>query len=138
MRFASLGSGSRGNATVMAADDTCLLVDCGFTLKETELRLARLTLSASDLTGVLVTHEHGDHIRGVGALARKYGLPVYSTFGTRHAVAGGRQSLDEEDWREALTTYLRLVVWPHPLVRAAAGAVADVGCHRGAARPRAP
>jgi phosphoribosyl 1,2-cyclic phosphodiesterase len=100
MRFASLGSGSRGNATVMAADDTCLLVDCGFTLKETELRLARLKLSASDLTGVLVTHEHGDHIRGVGVLARKYDLPVYSSFGTRHAVAGGRQSLDGVDWRE--------------------------------------
>lgn len=100
MRFASLGSGSRGNGSLFAADDTCLLIDCGFTLKETEARLARLNFSADNLSAVLVTHEHGDHIKGVGALARKYRLPVYSSFGTRHAVAGGRQSLDEVDWHE--------------------------------------
>ena len=82
MRFASLGSGSRGNATLVEQDDTCLLVDCGFSMKETEARLARLATSAQAIDAVLITHEHGDHINGVGALARKYAIPVWATGGT--------------------------------------------------------
>ncbi|NOX75194.1 MAG: MBL fold metallo-hydrolase [Gammaproteobacteria bacterium] len=82
MRFASLGSGSRGNATLVQQGDTCLLIDCGFSARETEHRLARLELSPEQLTAVLVTHEHGDHINGVGPLARKYRLPVWATGGT--------------------------------------------------------
>lgn len=85
LRFASLGSGSGGNGTVIAVDDTCVLVDCGFTLKETSARLARLGLSPDDLSGILVTHEHGDHIDGTGALARKFKLPVWMTAGTWNA-----------------------------------------------------
>jgi phosphoribosyl 1,2-cyclic phosphodiesterase len=82
MRFASLGSGSRGNGTLVEQGDTCVLVDCGFSVRETERRLARLGMNAEQLAAVLVTHEHGDHISGVGALARKYGLPVWATRGT--------------------------------------------------------
>lgn len=82
MRFASLGSGSKGNGLVVTAGETRLLIDCGFTVKETVLRLERLGLKPSDLTAILVTHEHGDHIKGVGPLARKYKLPVYLTPGT--------------------------------------------------------
>lgn len=100
MQLASLGSGSRGNATLIVADDSCLLVDCGFTLKETEQRLARLSVEPDQLTAILVTHEHGDHVKGVAVLARHYGIPVYSSFGTRHALEGGRQSLDGTDWQE--------------------------------------
>jgi len=84
MRFASLGSGSKGNATLIEAAETCLLLDCGFTVKETEVRLQRLGKSGHDLSAILVTHEHSDHIKGVGALARKYQLPVYLTAGTFH------------------------------------------------------
>lgn len=82
MRFASLGSGSKGNATLIEAADTCLLLDCGFTVKQTEIRLQRLGKTGHDLDAILVTHEHSDHIKGVGALARKYQLPVYLTAGT--------------------------------------------------------
>ncbi len=82
MRFASLGSGSRGNGTLLENKNTCLLVDCGFTLKETERRLSRLGRRADDLTAIVVTHEHSDHIKGVLPLARKYGLPVYASNGT--------------------------------------------------------
>ncbi len=84
MRYASLGSGSQGNATVVATAAGLILIDCGFTLKETEKRLARLGVSAKDLSAVLVTHEHADHIKGVGPLARKYKMPVYMTPGTYH------------------------------------------------------
>jgi len=82
MRFASLGSGSRGNATLVEAGATLLMVDCGFSCRETERRLGRLGRCAQELTALLVTHEHGDHVRGVPALARKYGLPVWLTRGT--------------------------------------------------------
>lgn len=87
MQIAILGSGSRGNASLIRQGNTCLMVDCGFSVKETEQRLARLNLNGELLTAILVTHEHGDHIKGVGALARKYDLPVWATRGT---LAAGR------------------------------------------------
>ena len=87
MRFAWLGSGSRGNAGLIEAGQTRLLLDCGFTAKETERRLARLGLEPADLAGVLVTHEHRDHIAGVSVLARRHRLPVWMTPGT-HRQAG--------------------------------------------------
>lgn len=82
MRFAVLGSGSKGNGTLVEHQGTSVLVDCGFSLKETERRLARLGRQAADLAGVIVTHEHSDHICGVAQLARKYALPVWATQGT--------------------------------------------------------
>lgn len=81
-RFASLGSGSRGNGTVIEIGGERILVDCGFTLKQAEARLARIELKPADLTAILVTHEHSDHIGGVGALAYKYAIPVFASFGT--------------------------------------------------------
>jgi phosphoribosyl 1,2-cyclic phosphodiesterase len=82
MRFASLGSGSRGNATLIEAGGTRVLLDSGFAAREVERRLALLGVEASSLDAILVTHEHQDHIRGVGALARRYQLPVWMTSGT--------------------------------------------------------
>lgn len=82
LAFASIGSGSKGNGTLVALEETCVLVDCGFSLKETEMRLQRLQVKPEQLTAILVTHEHSDHISGVGSLARKYALPVYLTAGT--------------------------------------------------------
>jgi len=77
-----LGSGSAGNATVISAGATHLLIDCGFPARETARRLERLGLSPDQLAGVLVTHEHGDHLGGVGPFARRYRLPVWLTTGT--------------------------------------------------------
>ncbi len=82
MRFASLGSGSEGNGLVVEAGSTRVLMDCGFGLADSVTRLARLGLQVSDLAGIVVTHEHGDHIGGVGRLARKHKLPVWLTAGT--------------------------------------------------------
>jgi phosphoribosyl 1,2-cyclic phosphodiesterase len=89
MRFASLGSGSRGNATLVEAGQTRLLVDCGYTLREVERRLAALDLSGEALSAILVSHEHADHVRGVGPLARRYGIPVLTSAGTARAAAFG-------------------------------------------------
>lgn len=97
--FSSLGSGSKGNGTVVrslsgsalntsamtidtATTSTTVLIDCGFSLKETVRRLERIGLRPEQLDAILVTHEHGDHIKGVGPLARKYNIPVYITAGT--------------------------------------------------------
>lgn len=90
MKFASLGSGSSGNATLVSDGIDTLLVDCGFTIKETVSRLARLNLKPEDISAILVTHEHSDHMKGVGPLARKFSLPVYMTQGTHVSRDYGR------------------------------------------------
>jgi phosphoribosyl 1,2-cyclic phosphodiesterase len=82
VRFASLGSGSRGNATLIDCGSTLLLLDCGFSLRATESRLDRLGVSADSIDAVLVTHEHSDHCSGVARLSRKYQIPVYLSRGT--------------------------------------------------------
>ena len=87
MRFASLGSGSKGNGTLISYRKTTLLVDCGFSARETEKRLQRLAMTADQLTGIVITHEHADHINGVRVLARKYNIPVYATAGTAGGMA---------------------------------------------------
>ena len=82
MRFASLGSGSRGNALVVESGGTRVLVDCGFGPRQLAVRLARLGLAAADLDAVLITHEHSDHASGLAACAARYRLPVFLTHGT--------------------------------------------------------
>jgi phosphoribosyl 1,2-cyclic phosphodiesterase len=81
MRFASLGSGSKGNATLIEWRNTCVMVDCGFSIKETTSRLAKLGKQPQDLSAILVTHEHSDHWKGVMPLANKFGIKVYLTAG---------------------------------------------------------
>lgn len=82
IRFAMLGSGSRGNATLIESAGTRILIDCGFTLADTEQRLARLGVEPQALDAILVTHEHGDHLNGVGRLARRHRVPVWMTHGS--------------------------------------------------------
>lgn len=86
LRFASLASGSKGNCLVAEVGGTRVLLDCGLAPREAERRLARLGLAPSDLSGILVTHEHDDHCAGVSALAAQYGLPVWLSFGSRRAM----------------------------------------------------
>ncbi len=85
LSFASLGSGSKGNGTLIKAGETTVLLDCGFALSETEKRLAKLDCDGKTINAILVTHEHGDHSSGVGKLSRKYSLPVWLTAGTHQA-----------------------------------------------------
>lgn len=82
MRFASLGSGSAGNATIIEVERTRLLLDCGFSAREMVTRLARLDLSPEQLSGILVTHEHDDHARGAFKLAARYRIPLWLSYGT--------------------------------------------------------
>ncbi len=82
MRFASLGSGSAGNALVVEVKKTTVMLDCGFSVKETLLRLSKLGINPENLTGIVVTHEHDDHASGVFKLAAKYNLPIWLSYGT--------------------------------------------------------
>jgi len=95
MRFASLGSGSQGNALIVDAGDTKLLIDCGFSTRFALQRLACLGISVEEITALLVTHEHSDHVSGVSRLAGRYGIPVYLTHGTHLAVLSGKLQLPE-------------------------------------------
>ncbi|MDG1244281.1 MAG: MBL fold metallo-hydrolase [Porticoccaceae bacterium] len=85
MRFASLGSGSKGNSTIVESDTACVMVDCGFGLRNACTRLERIGKSPADLTAIIVTHEHSDHWKGIGALSAKYNIPVYLSAGSLKA-----------------------------------------------------
>ncbi|HDR15846.1 MAG TPA: MBL fold metallo-hydrolase [Desulfobacteraceae bacterium] len=86
-RFSVLASGSKGNACYVETAEACVLVDAGLSCREMERRLTLLDLSASRLDAIILTHEHVDHIRGAGVMARRYALPVYATEGTISAGA---------------------------------------------------
>ncbi|HEX3138929.1 MAG TPA: MBL fold metallo-hydrolase [Rhizobacter sp.] len=90
MRFCSLGSGSTGNATLVEARSggtaSRVLIDCGFSLRELERRLARAGLASADLTAVFITHEHGDHVGCALTLARRHRIPLWTSRGTWRAI----------------------------------------------------
>lgn len=93
MRFALLGSGSRGNALVVESGATRVLVDCGFSTRVTVARLARLGLTPDDIDAVLVTHEHSDHLHGVAGFSGRFGIPVFLTHGTRAVLSNADEDL---------------------------------------------
>jgi len=82
MRFASLGSGSSGNATIIDSGQTTIMLDCGFACKETVRRLSQINIVPEQISAIVVTHEHNDHSSGVGVFSRKYKVPVYMNYGT--------------------------------------------------------
>lgn len=87
LRFASIGSGSKGNCLVVEAGSTRVLYDCGLSPRETEKRLAKIGLTPADIAGILVTHEHDDHAGQAYPFAAQHKLPVWLTYGTQVAMA---------------------------------------------------
>lgn len=81
-----LSSGSSGNCILIKTNDSAVLVDCGITGKAAECELARAGVNPSDIDAIIVTHEHVDHISGVGILCRRFSIPVYATLGTWKAM----------------------------------------------------
>ena len=79
MRMVSIASGSSGNCIYVGSDETHILIDAGISNKRIEKGLNEIGVTGNDLDGILITHEHSDHIKGLGVLARKYGTPIYST-----------------------------------------------------------
>ena len=105
MRFASLGSGSKGNALLIEVNDTRVLLDCGFGPGEVSARLARLRLDTSDLDAIIVTHEHGDHGDGVAKLATRCDIPVYLTRGTLSGLGAEGRAIANAKLIDAFTPF---------------------------------
>lgn len=82
MQLCSIASGSSGNCIYAGTEDTHVLVDAGISGKRIEAGLNEIGLKTADMDGILVTHEHADHIKGLGVIARKHGIPIYATKGT--------------------------------------------------------
>lgn len=90
MKMCSIASGSSGNCIYIGTEATHLLVDVGISCKRTIEGLNQLGLAGTDIDGILVTHEHADHINGLGVICRKFGMPVYATEGTIAAIKNVR------------------------------------------------
>lgn len=87
MRVSVLGSGSAGNATLVWAGNTRVLVDAGFSARDLARRLEALGVDADDVDAIVITHDHGDHTKGMGVFARRHGTPLHMTEPTREACA---------------------------------------------------
>ncbi len=86
MRMCSIASGSSGNCIYVGDENTHILIDAGISKKAIEQGLHQLELTGDDLQGIFITHEHSDHVKGLGVMARKYGIPMYGTRDTIEAV----------------------------------------------------
>ena len=82
MQFCCLGSGSKGNATLVRFNDQLIMIDCGFSLKYIKQAMLDKGCEPSQLSAIIVTHEHSDHVQGVNTLAKRYKIPIYCTVGT--------------------------------------------------------
>ncbi len=98
MEFCSIASGSSGNCTFIGSGTTSLLIDTGITAKRITGAMQDIDRRPEDLNAILITHEHSDHIQGLGVISRKYHVPIYGTRGTLRAVRGSRSlgSIDPE------------------------------------------
>ncbi|HEY9575565.1 MAG TPA: MBL fold metallo-hydrolase [Lachnospiraceae bacterium] len=86
MRLCSIASGSSGNCIFVGGSHSSLLVDVGISNKRIEEGLRKLDMTGRDLAGILITHEHSDHIKGLGVLARKHNIPIFASKGTIAAI----------------------------------------------------
>mgnify|MGYP005758550085 CR=1 FL=1 len=86
MKLCSIASSSSGNCIFAGSETTSLLVDAGISGKRIEFGLNEIDRTTADIDGILVTHEHSDHIKGLGVVARKYKIPIYATAGTIDAI----------------------------------------------------
>ena len=82
MKFMNIASGSSGNVSVVTTDNAAILIDAGISLKKIEEGLKNADMSGKDIDAVVITHEHSDHIKGLGVLSRRYHIPIYATAGT--------------------------------------------------------
>ena len=82
IRFHTLVSGSSGNCTLLSDGKTTILTDCGISGKQLAASLYDLGINPSDISCILVTHEHIDHTKGVGIIARRYSIPIIASTGT--------------------------------------------------------
>jgi len=95
MKFCVLGSGSKGNCTLVASQGKALLIDAGFSGVEIERRLRAIGFGPEAVRGILITHEHGDHVRGAGIFSRRHKVPVFANAATMEAAGKALENLHE-------------------------------------------
>ena len=102
MKLCSIASGSSGNCIFAGSDSTSLMIDTGISGKRIEEGLNEIGHTAREMNGILITHEHSDHISGLGVMARRYGIPIYATAGTKRAILNCKSvgEIPEELFRE--------------------------------------
>lgn len=86
LKFCSLSSGSSGNCYLAGSDNTYILIDAGISARKITSRLNSLNVNPSDISGILITHEHSDHISGIDVLSKNYGIPIFSNSKTSAAL----------------------------------------------------
>ncbi|MRR06834.1 MAG: MBL fold metallo-hydrolase, partial [Deltaproteobacteria bacterium] len=128
-----LASGSKGNSLFVEADGTRILVDAGLSAKEIVRRLAIIGVDPADLDGLFVSHEHVDHVRGVGVLARKYRLPVHVSYPTHREVLDGVRDAAVVEFESGYSFGFRdLLIDPFPITHDACDPVGfTVECREG-------
>lgn len=94
MRFCPIASGSSGNSIYIGSEKTHILIDCGLSGKRVAAGVNALDIDMDDISGLLITHEHIDHIKGVGVLARRHGIPIYGTARTLEYIYNSREAGD--------------------------------------------
>ncbi|MEE8483139.1 MAG: MBL fold metallo-hydrolase, partial [Nitrospinota bacterium] len=99
LKICVLGSGSEGNSALVYSETTAVLIDAGFSCRKIVEKLEGVGFDPANLDALLITHEHGDHMRGAGLLSKKYSLPVYLTEGT---LSGSRGALHKDVPKETL------------------------------------
>ena len=99
MKISILGSGSGGNSTYLESGNTKILIDAGFSCKKIEERLGSIDRELKDINGILITHEHIDHIQGAGIISRKYNVPIYITEESFKAGEGKLGKISSENLR---------------------------------------
>ena len=82
MKLMTIASGSSGNSTYIGTDKTSILLDVGISLRGIDRGLKNADLSVRDIDAIFITHEHIDHIKSLGVIARKHNIPIYATYGT--------------------------------------------------------
>lgn len=112
MQFASLGSGSRGNALLIESQSTKILVDCGFSQSQIEKRLNLLGRSSKNLDAIIITHEHSDHIGCGMALSSRIGIPIFMTHGTRSAIKQTKSNFFQPIEAETLFSFRDFEILP--------------------------
>ena len=116
MHFTTLASGSSGNAILVGENNRHFLVDCGISGKSLLHNLSELDIADSEIEGIVVTHEHVDHIRGVGIIARKLKIPIYATTGLWAAMGSSLGKLAENQCIEVRDSFscagLEVLLYP--------------------------
>ena len=97
LKFCSLYSGSSGNSLFVQSNNTKILIDCGTSAKKVVTALESLEIDITDIDGILVTHEHSDHVQGLGTISKKYDIPVFANFETWNAMPTQKEKIEDKN-----------------------------------------